>query len=255
MMRKKILVIEDDLPTVSSLQSLLTNENYKVKSIDNGSEGIKMAKHWQPDLILCDIRIPGKDGFEVLDTLSKNKSTRYIPFIFLTALIEKDYLRRGMMLGADDYIFKPFELDDLLNSIKIRMDKAYHRNCKDKEPKEVQDSKVYQIEDSIIVESGTKAEVFKIKEIMLIRAETPYVNLIFTNGKNSLQRCSLSNLELKLPKNKFCRIHRSTIVNLDHISKLEKIENHHYLIWLKNFQGSLSVSRRYSKKLKSFFLI
>ena len=96
---------------------------YEVTTAQNGSEGVEAALTNSPDLIICDVIMPKLDGYGVLSLLSKKPKTADIPFIFLTAKAEKDDLRRGMMLGADDYITKPFYKDELLRVVETRLEK------------------------------------------------------------------------------------------------------------------------------------
>ncbi len=120
---KKILIIEDDEEIIETLSELLRLENYEVFSAKGGKEGIKTALKVIPDLIICDIMMPGIDGYEVLQTIKHNPSTFSIPFLFLTAKTENKDLRLGMELGADDYITKPYQDEDILNAIEARLKK------------------------------------------------------------------------------------------------------------------------------------
>ncbi|MHB8906941.1 MAG: response regulator transcription factor, partial [Melioribacteraceae bacterium] len=120
---KKILVIEDEKDIREVINALLTEEGYAVYSAKNGKDGIELAKNEIPNLIICDIMMPGMDGYTVLKELSKNSSTKSIPFIFLTAKVERNDLRFGMELGADDYLFKPFKSEELLKSISSRLNR------------------------------------------------------------------------------------------------------------------------------------
>ncbi|HEY9622139.1 MAG TPA: response regulator [Crinalium sp.] len=118
-----ILVIEDDWILQESIQSLLEGEGFDTLGAKDGRMGIDLAVDRVPDLILCDIQMPDVDGYEVLTTLQKHEATATIPFIFLTAKDNKDDLRQGMSLGADDYLTKPFDPDELLNAIASRLEK------------------------------------------------------------------------------------------------------------------------------------
>lgn len=119
----KILVIEDEKPLLESVLDILYFENFEALGVSSGIEGIELAQVAKPDLILCDIMMPELDGYEVLLELQSNPATASIPFIFLTAKAEKSDLRRGMELGADDYLTKPFTQIDLLNAIHSRLEK------------------------------------------------------------------------------------------------------------------------------------
>lgn len=105
---KKILVIEDNLEVRENLEEILELYGYDVETAENGKIGVHKALEKQPDLILCDVMMPELDGFGVLNILSRKDKTNGIPFVFLTAKSEKEDWRRGMNLGADDYITKPF---------------------------------------------------------------------------------------------------------------------------------------------------
>ncbi|NEO98415.1 MAG: response regulator [Symploca sp. SIO2E9] len=120
---KKILVIEDEESVRENLMELLEAEEFEVFGAADGLAGINAAQQHQPDLILCDVMMPKADGFEVLDILRQESITAMIPFIFLTARADKADLRRGMEMGADDYITKPFTLTELLKAISIRLQK------------------------------------------------------------------------------------------------------------------------------------
>ena len=121
--KTKILIIEDDLNILETTAEYLSLENYNVIKATDGDEGIKMAIKHFPDLILCDINMPKVNGYDVFLTLQNNYFTSLIPFIFLTAKSEKEDIFKGMQLGANDYIVKPFNYDILLNTIKIRLQK------------------------------------------------------------------------------------------------------------------------------------
>lgn len=121
---KQILVIEDNLEVRENLEETLELFGYDVRTAADGNEGVEMAIQIPPDLILCDVMMPKLDGFGVLNILSKKPATADIPFVFLTAKSEKDDFRRGMNLGADDYITKPFYKDELLQVIETRLKKS-----------------------------------------------------------------------------------------------------------------------------------
>ncbi len=123
-MGKKILVIEDNSEVRENLEEILELSGYQVLLAEDGKVGVELALNEQPDLILCDVMMPRLDGFGVLNILSKKSQTADIPFIFLTAKAEKSDFRRGMNLGADDYITKPFYKDELLSVLETRLEKA-----------------------------------------------------------------------------------------------------------------------------------
>lgn len=121
---KKILLIEDNLEVRENTSEILSLANYEVITAENGKIGVELASRHRPDLIICDIMMPELDGYGVLHILSKKPETASIPFIFLTAKTEKSDIRKGMVLGADDYLTKPFDETDLMNAVETRLKKV-----------------------------------------------------------------------------------------------------------------------------------
>jgi CRP-like cAMP-binding protein/CheY-like chemotaxis protein len=117
----KVLIIEDDTILRENTAELLELAGYEPLTAPNGKRGVETAKKELPHLIICDIMMPELDGYGVLDMLSKDRKTRQIPFIFLSAKTEHKDIRKGMDLGADDYLTKPFEEQDLIGAIKSRL--------------------------------------------------------------------------------------------------------------------------------------
>lgn len=120
---RQILVIEDEEAIRANITDLLEAENFDVIAAENGRVGVEIAQKHIPDLIICDMRMPELDGTGVLQALRANASTATIPFIFLTASGEKSEMRRGMELGADDYLVKPCSVNELLQAIATRLTK------------------------------------------------------------------------------------------------------------------------------------
>lgn len=127
-MKSTILIIEDNLEMCENISGILQLGNYEVIAAHDGKSGIELAHNHKPDMILCDIMMPELDGYGVLHILSKHPDTSDIPFIFLTAKAEKSDFRKGMNMGADDYIVKPFDGLELLKAVEIRIRK--HKQLK-----------------------------------------------------------------------------------------------------------------------------
>jgi len=251
---KKILVIEDDQSIQQIVLDVLENENFKVFCANNGKSGIELAKEILPDLIICDIMMPGIDGYQVKSDLSKESSTVLIPFMFLSALVEKQNIRQGMELGADDYLTKPFKIDELLNAVKIRFKKKdlideAQKNAAETE-KENSDKEKVDEEGHVILEVNGQPRLVKVKNISCITAYSEY-SYVFNNSEKIMVRRLLKNWEEILPEKVFFRIHRSTIINLNYVDKVEKWFNNSFAVFLKNFNEPFIVSRRYSTHLKS----
>lgn len=121
---KTILLIEDNDDIRENTAEILDLAGYKVLTAENGKTGVELALVNRPDLVICDIMMPVLDGYGVLHMLQRNNDMKDIPFIFLTAKTERTDFRRGMEMGADDYITKPFSGTDLLHAIESRLKKA-----------------------------------------------------------------------------------------------------------------------------------
>jgi len=123
-MEKTILVIDDNTDIRENTAEILELAGYKTFTAENGKQGVELAIREKPSVIVCDIMMPELDGYGVLHLLRKNSETQHIPFIFLTAKTERSDFRKGMEMGADDYITKPFEDIELLNAVEVRLKKT-----------------------------------------------------------------------------------------------------------------------------------
>src|SRR5919205_2757800 len=121
---KSILVIDDNKDIRENTAEILDLAGYKTITAENGKKGVEQALKEKPDVIVCDIMMPELDGYGVLHLLRKNPDAQNIPFIFLTAKTERSDFGKGMEMGADDYVTKPFEDIELLNAIDVRLKKA-----------------------------------------------------------------------------------------------------------------------------------
>ncbi len=131
---KTILVIEDEPEMRRNLTIILRLEKYHPLGAENGRVGVELARKERPDLILCDVMMPELDGHGVLQALRQDPGTALIPFIFLTAKGEKDDLRSGMNLGADDYLTKPVAKAELLQAIEARLRRAEQQSQREFKP-------------------------------------------------------------------------------------------------------------------------
>ncbi|MRI00726.1 response regulator [Kriegella sp. EG-1] len=147
---KKVLLIEDDFSLRENTAEILELSGYEVCMAPNGKIGVNIAKKDLPNIIVCDIMMPELDGYGVLKELSNDATTNHIPFIFLSAKTERSEIRKGMDLGADDYLTKPFEEEELLSALESRLAKAeILSNMKTSKTEELAHSeeKIYSIHD------------------------------------------------------------------------------------------------------------
>lgn len=121
---KHILIIDDHDDIRENIAEILTLGGYKTTTANNGKKGVELAIKEKPDLVVCDIMMPELDGYGVLHLLKKNPDTENIPFIYITAKTERADFRKGMEMGADDYITKPFDDLELMRAIEMRLKKA-----------------------------------------------------------------------------------------------------------------------------------
>ncbi|MFN0077423.1 MAG: response regulator [Prosthecobacter sp.] len=119
-----ILLIEDHAPLRENLCEMLTLAGYHVLAAENGREGLQLAAQQLPALVLCDVMMPGLDGYAVLERIRTDAATKAVPFVFLTAKGTPPDIRAGMNLGADDYLPKPVSRNDLLRAVRTRLERA-----------------------------------------------------------------------------------------------------------------------------------
>lgn len=123
MNKKRILVVEDEPQIREDIVTALELSDYIAISANNGKIAYSLAKQYLPDLVISDIMMPEMDGYQLLSALQKDAETSSIPFLFLSAKSQLSEIREGMRLGADDYIAKPFDINDLLSTVKVRLSK------------------------------------------------------------------------------------------------------------------------------------
>ena len=123
-MKEQILIVEDDLAMSTGIRDVLDMAGYKVQLAENGLEALQVLTRFRPDLIISDIMMPEMDGFELLEQVRRRPNWAVIPFIFLTAKGQRTDIRAGKQLGADDYLVKSVDLDDLLVVVRAKLDRA-----------------------------------------------------------------------------------------------------------------------------------
>jgi CRP-like cAMP-binding protein len=196
---KKILLIEDNKDIRENTEELLTLAGYEIKTAENGKIGVDVAIKEQPDLIICDITMPELDGYGVLHILGKRPDTAAIPFIFLTALTEKSEVRKGMELGADDYLTKPFDDTSLLNAIETRFRK---NSIRKNEYAATSDGLALFLNDAGKVlnlktlTDGKKISVVRRKTELFVEGESPGSVFLLQSGEIKVSRLHQDGKEL-----------------------------------------------------------
>jgi len=189
--KKRILLIEDSLEMRENTAEILELSDYEVFTAENGKIGLEKAKDLQPDLIICDIMMPEMDGYRVLHLLGKKPETAAIPFIFLTAKADKNDFRRGMELGADDYLTKPYEEMDLINAVESRLKKTEilrnkYDNSIEKIDHFLNDAKAN--EELKNLQTNSNVKVFDKKEIIYLEGNHPKYLYFLRKGKVKLYK-------------------------------------------------------------------
>jgi CRP-like cAMP-binding protein/CheY-like chemotaxis protein len=183
---EKILVIEDNADMRDNICEILTLAGYHVISAENGRIGVEKVTTEKPNLILCDIMMPGLDGYSVLHRISMDPQAALTPFVFLTAKADRSDMRKAMDLGADDYITKPFDDLDLLNAVKSRLDKSRKIKAISGEPLQgVEDlmREVNQIEDITKISGRASVKKYKKKEVVFSEGDDAIGLYFLKSGK------------------------------------------------------------------------
>lgn len=217
---EELLVIEDDINIRESLKEILELAGYRVETAVNGKEGFDSIVSKFPDLVICDINMPELDGFELLKAIDQRFHDSLIPpFIFLTAKVENQDIRRGMSLGADDYILKPFDHIHLLEVIRMRLDKR-KKLVKTEPPASVNNANREFTKIALPSDEGLLLVNFN--EIIKCQADRSYCRFHLVKRKPILVSKSMKEFEDILSSNGFLKVHKSTIVNLQHAEKYLK---------------------------------
>ncbi|WP_317897604.1 response regulator [Aurantibacillus circumpalustris] len=188
---KTILIIEDNNDVRENTAEILELANYKVLQAENGKIGVELAQKMKPDLIICDIMMPVLDGYGVIHLLNKSQETASIPFIFLTAKTERLDFRKGMEMGADDYISKPFDDIELLNAIESRLKKA--EILKAEFSKNVEGlnkffEEVRKVDDLKKLSTDRRIKTYKKKDVIYSEGNDPVYLFFLSKGKVKLTR-------------------------------------------------------------------
>src|SRR5688572_7229640 len=183
---KTILIIEDNNDVRENTAEILELASYKVLQAENGKIGVELAQQKKPDLIICDIMMPVLDGYGVIHLLNKSPITSSIPFIFLTAKSERSDLRKGMEMGADDYITKPFSDIELLNAVESRLKKNEVLRAEFSKSTEGLDTffnNVKKLDELKNLSSQRRIKNFKKKELVFAEGNQPNYLYFLSKGK------------------------------------------------------------------------
>ena len=255
---KKILIVEDNKELADNFSLLLQDKGYTVSCAYNGSSGLTKMLEEKPELILCDIMLPDINGYKLLNELKKINKSDLPVFIFITAKNQRPDFRKAMNLGADDYITKPFTMSELLQAIEaqfakrknlIRTVEAESENKSEGET----DEKMLNYGDYIFFQDKKNPGFYPVSIIVIIKSMKDYTRVNLTEEKKFIVRKPMVYWEKRLPSEKFYRIHKQTIINIEFIESIENLSSGRYRVIMKNSGENLEVSQRFGKKIRAIF--
>jgi len=238
-MKLTAIIIDDERLARSELRLLLADfaEISIVGEARNLTEAVDLILKSAPDVVFLDIQLSNENGFDLLEKVEKD-----FRLIFVTAFDE--FAIRAFEINALDYLLKPVD--------PKRLAKTIERLFETEEKHEVTNRKL-DYEDRLFIEIGERSRFLKISSIKYISADGDYTRVFTDDGKKYLVTKPLKEWEDRLPERHFVRIHRSTIVNLEFIEKVETWFSRSYQIYLREMKEPLTASRRYTTRLKLKF--
>ena len=235
----KTIVVDDEELARKDIKSILVEfKNVNViGEAENVSSARALIKELKPDLIFLDIQMPGESGFDLLESIDTN-----IKVIFVTAYDE--FAIRAFEVNAKDYLLKPVDRERLTLSL---------RRLEGSEKKSNKNLRKLKYEDSVFLLLDRRYCFLKVNTIKMISAADDYSEIVTMDGKKELALKSMKEWEARLPNQFFSRIHRSTIINIREVERIEPWFNHSFQVYLKGNEKPLAMSRRYAAKVKEIF--
>ena len=236
----KAIIVDDEKLARLDLKDVL--RSFEEIDIVGEANDVKSAEHLinkiQPNLVFLDIQLRGETGFDLLDKIDID-----LDFVFVTAYDK--YAMRAFDVNAIDYLLKPISKERLQQMINKLIQKG---------TLESQSLRRLNYDDAIFLMLNNKYEFLRIDTITAITSDADYTFIHTQNNTPSITRKTMKEWEKRLPENHFCRIHRETIVNLAHITNIDKTSSSSYKIYLKGFEQPFIISRRYMAKIKEKFV-
>ncbi|MGE5353669.1 MAG: response regulator [Acidobacteriota bacterium] len=252
---ESILVIESNSRFLNVVSKVLEDAGYKVLTAYKGQDGLKIAASELPCLILCNMMLYGMSGLEVLEKISTDNLMGAIPFVFFTSDYNIDALKKGMELGVDSIIFKPFSVDELLNVVRVKINKL--RLAERRAVNEYTAAPAPAVQkknaDSILLNINRKKKLVKKSDIEYIKALGPYSIVYLLDKGRILVRKLLKEWESVLPGEEFIKVRRSAIINVNYIKDLEKCSARSLRIVMLHSNENFITSQRFSVKVKARF--
>lgn len=238
---EQILIIEDEKDIRETLRDILTLAGYEVLTANNGKEGYDVIFSHGPDLVLCDVNMPELDGFELLGAVNQRLGDEIVlPFIFLTAKVDREDMRLGMSLGAEDYILKPYDNNDVLKTIRLRLDKRKKLLQSGGHSPTEQALKLF---NKIALPSEEGLELISFDKIVKCQADRAYCHFHLIDKRKILVSKPMKEFEEALTNHHFLKVHKSTIVNINFVEKFVRGKAG-YLIMIDGSIVTVSVRKK-----------
>jgi CheY-like chemotaxis protein len=246
-----ILLIDDDETLRQTVADILAFEGYEVVTAADGVEGLHKARATPPDLILCDIVMPGPSGYEVYEGLQQDEQLSEVPVIFLSGLAEQEQVRRGMNFGVDDYLTKPVSKRDLLEAVATRIEKS--RQVKERTRRRIwrvlREARATPALGQITLCCPPVTRVVRLAEIVTISACGEYSTVATTDGSPIMVRKALRTWQQELPELLFVRVHRSQILNVSQVKRWDRLPNRQIRVYLNGRDVPVLASCRHAAVL------
>jgi two-component system LytT family response regulator len=233
------LIVDDERLARKDLIAMLEDfESIRVVGeAEDVSSAIQAVEQHKPDIIFLDIQMPGESGFDLLEKIKFHSN-----IIFVTAYDE--YAIRAFEVNALDYLLKPVNPERLARAI---------RRIETEEPVDKKSLRPLAYNDCLFLSINNHLKFMKVKTILCINSAGDYSEVVTTDGEKGLTQKSLREWESRLPDNYFCRIHRSTIINMEFIERVEEWFNYSFRVYLKHIGTPFVISRRYAAVIKNKF--
>ncbi len=240
--KKRILIIDDNQGIRSALSTFLAAGGFEVEASEDGDRGLEAVRRWKPDLVILDLRMPGKAGWDVMKEIREDPFTADLPVMLLTAVKDQESKVLGFRSGADDYLEKPFHALELM----ARVDRILQTRGRT-----VTGGREATAMEKVPVRIGDKVSFVPRKEIYFIEAAGKY-SYVHTSKERYLSDCSLKEIEeAMLCQEEFFRVHRSYLVNLDRVAGVTKEAPGRYVVELEDdHRTSIYVSQRRLRDFK-----
>lgn len=244
----KALVVDDERLAREKLRSQLEAHPQIeiVGEASRASTALELARELKPNLIFLDVQMPGESGFEMVEKLSEP-----IKIVFVTAFDR--YAIRAFEVNAFDYLLKPIEAQRLAQTV-AKLDHSPSASASTAVEAAIPENAALDYDDLLFVSAGNHLKFVPVNKIKFIRAAGVYAEIYFADGAKTLVNKSLNHLTERLPERYFLRIHRSVIVNVEYVEKVEPWFNHSFRIFLENVAEPFIASRRCAAQMRNLMI-